>query len=250
MIQTAQYGVVIVTIFDRQPDLPHQPDRVAARMFCPCHRQSIRMTPSLLHLDEKGLDQRLVVGRSMEEGLKNKLAFTNAKPAPVQMEAWRAAIGAQRGKVAAAQAQLAEAEYALGALEENYRGALEVSAASASQAVTGDAAQSPAARLPLGPAGAPKVGAPAALENVRGSHGDMSGEVDWFWDAAPCRAVYCAEVSTTPIGPWTQVYSGTRSKLTSKGHPPRREVFLRAKCNCGGCESAWSQVAGYRAPGN
>lgn len=205
-----------------------------------------RMTQAALKLDEKNLDQAMDLGVEMEEGLKNKPAFATVAPTPAAMATRRGAIATQRGKLALATGKLAEEQSALDALELDYRNSLTAQAGSAILAVSGDAAQLEGANIPLRKAGTPASDAPPPLENVSGTYGDLSGEVDWQWNAKPGR-VYIAETGTTAAGPFAFAYSGTRSRFTSKNHPPGSEVFLRVKCTCNGFESNWSQLASHRA---
>jgi hypothetical protein len=231
-----------------QPGLAYGAGFTYGQVIPPANPRKVKMTQLALKLDEKDLDGVLALGVDIEEGLKNKPAFAAVSPSPADSAAKRAEIATQRGKVSLAEAKLTEEQGKLDGLEAEYRVLVADMAQSALDEVDGDVAQLEAANVPLRKPGTRPTQPPPPLDNMHASFGDLSGQVDFQWNAVEGRVIYQGEISTAgPNGPWILVYVGTKSRFTATGQQPGAEVWGRAKQIRGGMASDWSQVASHRA---
>lgn len=231
-----------------QPGLAYGAGFTYGQMIPPVARPKRMNTQAALKLDEKNLDEVLELGVDVEEGLKNKPAFADVAPSPADSAAKRAEIATQRGKVAAAESKLTEEQGKLDTMESEYRVLLTDMVDSAIDEVDGDVAQLEAANIPLKKQGVRNTQPPPPPQNLHGSFGDLSGEVDFGWDGVEGRIVFQGEMSAVgPNGPFIPIYIGTRSKFTVTGQQPGAEIWARVKQIRNGMASDWSQVASHRA---
>jgi hypothetical protein len=231
-----------------QPGLAYGAGFTYGQVIPPANPRKVKMTQLALKLDEKDLDGVLALGVDIEEGLKNKPAFAAVAPTPADSAAKRAEIATQRGKVSAAEAKLTEEEGKLDTLESEYRILLTDMAESALEEVDGDVAQLEAANVPLRKPGSPATQPPLPPDNVHGSYGDLSGQVDFGWNGLIGKIIFQGEISTAgPNGPFILAYVGTKSRFTAAGQQPGAEVWARVKQIRNGIASDWSQVVSHRA---
>ncbi len=88
---------------------------------------------------------------------------------------------------------------------------------------------------------------PAPL-NLQSFTGDDEGTIFLQWERVPRRDFYVVECSAGPNGPWTQAYSGKRTRATCALLTPGAEYYFRVRAAGGSTGSSpWSDVTRKRA---
>jgi hypothetical protein len=90
---------------------------------------------------------------------------------------------------------------------------------------------------------APHSGPPV---NFSVTQGDHSTFVDGHCNKAQGSKMYKAEWATTPAGPWTECYSGSKSSFTATGLAVGAELWFRMAAYIGGVWTEWSNPAKCR----
>lgn len=206
-----------------------------------------RMIERALKLHEKSLDDKINLCIDLEQGLSNTSHVPTPKFTPAQLAAKRTAIDTQRGNVAQAESQLQMEQNSLAALVTDLEVTLEESAEHSESVVLSDRVKLAELKIPLRKIGAPSTEVPPVPTNVRGSYGDLNGEVDWMWDAVGRNLLYFGEIAQSAAGPWTQVYAGKKSRFTSKNLVSGQEYFFRVACERNDLRSNPSELANHRA---
>lgn len=211
----------------------------------PRHRK--RMIERALKLHEKSLDDKIQLCIDLEQGLTTTNYVATPKYTPAQLAAKRAAIDVQRGKVSQAESKLEMEQNDLDALETDLDATLEESAGDSETVVQSDRDKLTELKIPLRKIGAPSTEVPTAPSNVRGSYGDLNGEVDWMWDANGRNVLYFGEIAEAPGGPFAPCYAGKKSRCTSKSMVSGKEYFFRVTVERNGIRSNPSELANHRA---
>jgi len=102
------------------------------------------------------------------------------------------------------------------------------------------------ANLPLKSAGAP-VGELDRPENLSCTIGDHEGEIDGGCDRVTNAKMYRARYATSPSGPWTVGYEGSKSSFTLKSLTPGAEYWIEIAAFGSGAWTEWSDPARCRA---
>jgi hypothetical protein len=201
-----------------------------------------------LKLQERSLEDKLSLCIDMEQGLTTTSYVATPNPTVANLAAKRAAIGVQQGKVSAAESKLEMEVNALGTLESELDTMLTDSATNSQTAVSADRDKMTELKIPLRKIGAPSTTPPDAPTNVRGSYGDMNGEVDFQWDGNGQRnVIYFGELAEDPAGPWVQCYVGSKSRCTVKNKTPGGMYYFRVTVERNGRKSNPSELANHRA---
>jgi len=211
----------------------------------PTRRKS--MDEFALKLSEKTLDDKVALCIDLEQGLTTTSYVSTPNPSVVTLSGKRAAIATQQGKVSAAESKLEMEQNALDTLEGELEVLLTASASDSQKAVNGNRDKMAEMKIPLRKIGAPNTTVPDAPTNVRGSYGDMNGEVDFAWDGIGGRVIYFGEIADNPAGPFAQCYVGPKSRCTIPNLVSGKEYFFRVAVERNGMRSNPSELSNHRA---
>ncbi len=200
-----------------------------------------------LKLQEKTLEEKETISIEIEQGLKTTSYVSTGVALADALAAKRAAITTQKGVLSSAESQVVAEQNVLQGLEGDLDGLLTDTCKAAQTAVTGDRTKMDEMNIPLRKIGAPATQSPDAPTNVRGSYGDMNGEVDFQWDGMGRGALYIGEISDDPNGTFVQCYAGPRSKCTCKNCVPGKMYYFRVTVERNQMRSNPSELANHRA---
>jgi hypothetical protein len=201
-----------------------------------------------LKLQEKSLADKETLSIDIEEGVTATAYVPTGAALAAALAGKRAAITTQKGDLSAAESAVATEQNALDVLEGELDGLLTETAKAAQTAVNGDRLKLEEMNFPLRAIGTPATQPPDAPTNVRGSYGDMNGEVDFQWDGDARRGViYFGELAEDPAGPFMQCYVGPKSRCTVKNKTPGTMYYYRVTVERNGLRSNPSELANHRA---
>jgi hypothetical protein len=200
-----------------------------------------------LKLLEKVLEEKEQLSIDIEEGLTTTTHVPTGAALAAALEAKREAITTQKGKVSNAESKVVVEQNALDVLEGDLDALLTSTCTAAQMAVSGDRAKLEEMNIPLRRIGVPSTTPPDAPTNVRGSYGDMNGEVDFQWDGERGRLIYFGEIAEDPAGPFVQCYVGGKSRCTVKNKTPGGMYYFRVTVERNGRKSNPSELANHRA---
>jgi hypothetical protein len=201
-----------------------------------------------LKLGDKSLEDKETLSIDIEEGLTTTSYVPTGATLAAALAAKRALITTQKADLSAAESAVTTEQNALNTLEEELDVLLDSTAKAAQSAVSGDRAKLEEMNFPLRAIGTPATQPPDAPTNVRGSYGDMNGEVDFQWDGNGRRGViYFGELAEDPAGPWMQCYVGPKSRCTVKNKTSGAMYYYRVTVERNGMRSNPSELANHRA---
>ena len=200
-----------------------------------------------LKLHEKSLEEKETLSIDVEEGLTTTSYVATGAALAAALAAKRGLITTQKGNLSAAESAVATEENALSVLEGELDVLLTNTAKTAQTAVNNDRTKLEEMNFPLRKIGAPATQPPAAPTNVRGSYGDMNGEVDFQWDGEGRGSIYFGELAEDPAGPFMQCYVGPKSRCTVKNKESGKMYYYRAVVERNGLRSNPSELANHRA---
>ncbi len=201
-----------------------------------------------LKLQESTLDDKVTVSIDIEEGLTTTSHVPTGAALAAALAAKRALITTKKSDIATAESQLLVEQNGLLALEGELDALLVSTCKDAQKAVSNDRAKMEEMNIPLRKIGTPATQPPDAPTNVRGSYGDMNGEVDFQWDGNGLRnVIYFGEIAEDPAGPFVQCYVGPRSSCTVKNKVPGQMYYFRVVVERNGMRSNPSELANHRA---
>ena len=200
-----------------------------------------------LKLLEKSLEDKESLAIDLEEGLTTTSYVATGAALAAALAGKRTAITAKKGDISTAASNLALAENGLVTLEGELDELLVSTCTAAQTAVSGDRAKLEEMNIPLRKIGVPSNTPPDAPTNVRGSYGDMNGEVDYQWDGERGRLIYFGEIAEDPNGPFTQCYVGSKSRCTVKNKVSGTMYYFRVTVERNGRKSNPSELANHRA---
>jgi hypothetical protein len=201
-----------------------------------------------LKLQESTLDEKVTLSIDIEEGLTTTSHVPTGATLAAALAAKRALITTKKSDIATAESQLLVEQNGLLALEGELDTLLVNTCKTAQTAVSDDRAKMEEMNIPLRKIGAPATQPPDAPTNVRGSYGDMNGEVDFQWDGNGLRnVIYFGELAEDPAGPFVQCYVGSKSRCTVKNKTPGAMYFFRVVVERNGRRSNPSELANHRA---
>jgi len=163
------------------------------------------------------------------------------------LAAKRALITTKKGDLSNADSKVVMEQNALLTLEEELDVLLTSTCTAAQTAVSGDRTKMEEMNIPLKKIGVPSTTPPDSPTNVRGSYGDMNGEVDYQWDGEKGRVIYFGELAEDPAGPFVQCYVGSKSRCTVKNKTPGGMYYFRVTVERNGRKSNPSELANHRA---
>jgi hypothetical protein len=200
-----------------------------------------------LKLQEKSLEDKEPLSIDIEEGLTTTSYVPTGVALAAALASKRAAITVKKSDISGAASALQTEENALVVLEEELDVLLTSTCSTAQAAVNGDRAKMEEMNIPLRKIGTPATTPPDAPTNVRGSYGDMNGDVDFQWDGEKGRVIYLGEIAEDPAGPFVQCYVGSKSRCTVKNKTPGAMYFFRVTVERNGMKSNPSELANHRA---
>ncbi len=200
-----------------------------------------------LKLLEKGLEEKESLSIDIEEGLTTTAYVPTGAALAAALAAKRVEITTQKGLLSNAESKVVMEQNALNNLEGELDVLLTSTCTTAQSAVDGDRDKMEEMNIPLRKIGAPATTPPDAPTNVRGSYGDMNGEVDFQWDGERGRLIYFGELAEDPAGPFTQCYVGSKSRCTVKNKTPGAMYYFRVTVERNGMKSNPSELANHRA---
>jgi hypothetical protein len=200
-----------------------------------------------LKLQESTLDEKVTLSIDIEEGLTSTSHVPTGAALAAALAAKRALITTKNGDIATAESQLLVEQNALLALEGELDTLLVNTCKDAQKAVADDRAKMEEMNIPLRKIGTPATQPPDAPANVRGSYGDMNGEVDFQWDGQGRGVIYFGEIAEDPAGPFVQCYVGSKSRCTVKNKVPGQMYYFRLAVERNGLRSNPSELANHRA---
>jgi hypothetical protein len=214
-------------------------------LFPPKRRKN--MDEFALKLQESTLDDKVTLSIDIEEGLTSTAYVPTGATLAAALAAKRALITTQKADVATAESQLLVEQNALDTLEGELDTLLTDTCKAAQTAVSSDRDKLEEMNIPLRKIGTPATQPPDAPTNVRGSYGDMNGEVDFQWDGERGRLIYFGEIAEDPAGPFVQCYVGPKSRCTVKNKTPGQMYYFRVTVERNGLRSNPSELANHRA---
>ena len=200
-----------------------------------------------LKLQEKTLEEKETLSIDIEEGLTTTSYVSTGATLAAALAAKRTDITNKKTDISGAKSALEMEENALLALEGGLDDLLLSTCSAAQDAVNGDRDKMEEMNIPLRKIGTPSTTPPDAPTNVRGSYGDMNGEVDFQWDGLGPRVIYFGELGEDPNGPFTQCYVGPKSRCTVKNKTPGTMYYFRVSVERNGLRSNPSELANHRA---
>jgi hypothetical protein len=200
-----------------------------------------------LKLQEKSLEDKESLSIDLEEGLTTTSYVTTGAALAAALAAKRALITTKKGDLSNAESKVVMEQNALLTLEGELDVLLTSTCTAAQTAVSGDRAKMEEMNIPLKKIGVPSTTPPDAPTNVRGSYGDMNGEVDYQWDGEKGRVIYFGELAEDPAGPFVQCYVGSKSRCTVKNKTSGAMYYFRVTVERNGRKSNPSELANHRA---
>jgi hypothetical protein len=200
-----------------------------------------------LKLKEKTLEEKESTCIGIEQGLTGTGHVPTAAALAAALAAKRGQITTQKGVLANAESLVVAEQNGLDTLESELDGLLTETCKAAQSAVGGDRDKMAEMNIPLRRLGAVSGQVPDAPTNVRGSYGDMIGEVDFQWDGMGRGVIYFGELAEDPNGPFTQSYVGSRSRCTCKNLVAGKMYYFRVTAERNGLRSNASELANHRA---
>lgn len=201
-----------------------------------------------LKLQDISLDEKEALSIDIEEGLTSTSHVPTGAALAAALAAKRALITTKKADVSAAASQLSVEENGLLALEGELDALLTSTCKAAQSAVSDDRTKLEEMNIPLRKIGTPATQPPDAPANVRGSYGDMNGEVDFHWDGNGLRnVIYFGEIAEDPAGPFVSCYVGPKSRCTVKNKTPGQMYYFRLTVERNGLRSNPSELANHRA---
>ena len=120
------------------------------------------------------------------------------------------------------------------------------SARDSQSVVNADRAKMTELNIPLRAVGQTTTDNPPPITGLVVTDGDMSGESDWSWPARrPGRPLYILETATSAAGPYTAVYTGTKSRHTTHS-APGAEIWARVIVELNSFRSDPSAAVSFR----
>lgn len=200
-----------------------------------------------LKLQEKTLEDKEALSIDIEGGLTSTAYVPTGAALAAALAAKRLAITNKKADLANAESAVTTEQNALLTLEGDLDVLLTNTCTAAQTAVAGDRDKMDEMKIPLRKIGAPATQPPEAPTNVRGSYGDMNGEVDFQWDGDGRNVIYFGELAEDPSGPFTQRYVGPKSRCTIRNLEPGKMYYFRVVVERNSRRSNPSELANHRA---
>jgi hypothetical protein len=199
-----------------------------------------------LKLQEKDVDATVQLSVNMEQGLTTTGHVPTPEPSVATLASKRGDIATKKGQVAAAQSALTMKEDELETLRGELGDLLTKSARHSQDAVEADRTKMGELKIPLRAIGQKTTDNPPPISGLTVTDGDISGESDWSWPARrPGRPLYILETAPSAAGPYTAVYTGTRSRYTTRT-AAGVELWARVSVELNGFRSDPSDPVSFR----